>query len=284
IIATKSFPSLEQRPKSGMSSAVVHISARRPGSAERAPEEADASVQAAARAARRRSKALLSAVVVVLGALLGMVHLATVILKATAGSMPSLAALPIFALLAAIATAVGLSVSRRGFATLLGQLRRRPDSECEQIMIRLAIALVLCGYVTVSQSLAGYVSGAMQVSLVVLGAFEAASLGLLLWLVLRPTGISEARRVAGAILDYTTLFAALHLGDAVTAPLYGISLFITLGYGFRSGINYLLVSALLSAVSFGAVIATTPLWHNQGALSAGLWLALIAVPAYVSKL
>jgi two-component system, sensor histidine kinase RpfC len=268
-----------------MSSAVVNFTAKRPAGAPRAAEAAEASVeQAGKRAAPRRTKAILSAVVVVLGALLGMAHLLTVLGVAPAGDVHSYFALFILALLAPIALAVGLLVARRGFGTFLGQLRRRPDSECEQIMVRLAIALVLCGYVTVSQLLAGYTSEAMQVSLLVLGAFEAASLGLLLWLVLRPAGVSLPRRVAAAILDAVTLSAALHLGDDVTAPLYGIYLWVTLGNGFRYGTNYLLLSAVISAVGFGAVIATTPLWYQHPALAAGLWITLIVVPAYVAKL
>ena len=268
-----------------MDSAVVNFAARRSANAERVAEAAQASAeQSSARSAASRSKIVLTTAVVVLGALLGMVHLATVLSVAPAGHEHSLFALLILALLAPIAGAVGVLVSRRGFAALLAQLRRRPDSECEQIMIRLAIALVLCGYVTVSQLLAGYTSDAMQVSLLVLGAFEMASLGLLLWLVLRPVGVSVPRRIAGCILDVVTLSTALHLGDEVTAPLYGIYLWVTLGNGFRYGTQYLVLSAVISAVGFGITVAVTDLWYQHPALSFGLWITLIVVPTYVAKL
>lgn len=268
-----------------MSSAVANFTAKRPADASRAAEAAGASAdRAEKRAAPRRTKSVLAAVVTVLGALLGMAHLATVLGVAPAGHIHSYFALLILALLAPTAVAVGAVVARRGFASLLAQLRRRPDSECEQIMIRLAIALVLCGYVTVSQVLAGYTSEAMQVSLLVLGAFEAASLALLLWLVLQPLGVSVPRRIAACFLDAITLSTALHLGDEVTAPLYGIYLWVTLGNGFRYGTNYLLLSAVISALGFGATIATTPLWYKHPALAAGLWITLIVVPAYVAKL
>jgi len=268
-----------------MDSAVVNFAARRSANAERVAEAAQTSAeQSSARSAASRSKIVLTTAVVALGALLGMVHLATVLSVAPAGHEHSLFALLILALLAPIAGAVGVLVSRRGFAALLAQLRRRPDSECEQIMIRLAIALVLCGYVTVSQLLAGYISDAMQVSLLVLGAFEMASLGLLLWLVLRPVGVSVPRRVAGCFLDVVTLSAALHLGDEVTAPLYGIYLWVTLGNGFRYGTQYLVLSAVISAVGFGITVAVTDLWYQHPALSFGLWITLIVVPTYVAKL
>ncbi len=267
-----------------MSSAVVNFTAKHPAGAPRAAEAAEPSAEPAGKRAPRRTLTALSAAVTVLGAVLGMAHLATVLSLAPPGHVHSYTALLILALLAPIALAVGILVARRGFGTLLAQLRRRPDSECEQVMVRLGIALVLCGYVTVSQLLAGYTSEAMQVSLLVLGAFEAASLGLLLWMILSPAGVSLPRRVAAVVLDAVTLSVALQLGDEVTAPLYGIYLWVTLGNGFRYGTNYLLLSAVISAVGFGAVIATTPLWYQHPALAAGLWITLIVVPAYVSKL
>ncbi len=264
-----------------MSSAVVNFTAKRP--AARAAEAAAPS-SGAVPAKPRRVKAAVAGAVTVLGAVLGMAHLATVLFVAPAGHFHSYVALLVLALLGPTAIAVGVVVARRGFAALLGLIQRRPDSEYEQILVRLGIALVLCGYVTVSQLLAGYTSEAMQVSLLVLGAFEAASLGLLLWLVLQPMGVSVPRRIAAAFLDAITLSAALHLGDDVTAPLYGIYLWVTLGNGFRYGTNYLLVSAVISALGFGAVIATTPLWYQHPALAAGLWITLVVVPAYVFKL
>lgn len=266
-----------------MGSAVVNFTARTPAGAPRAAEAAEPS-SGAAPAKPRRVKGAIAAAIAALGAVLGMAHLATVLLVAPAGHVHSYLALLVLALLVPTAIAVGAAAARRGFAILLGLIQRRPDSEYEQIMVRLGIGLVLCGYVTVSQLLAGYTSEAMQVSLLVLGAFEAASLALLLWLVLQPRGVSVPRRIAAAFLDAITLSAALHLGDEVTAPLYGIYLWVTLGNGFRYGTNYLLVSAVISALGFGAVIATTPLWYQHPALAAGLWITLIVVPAYVFKL
>jgi two-component system sensor histidine kinase RpfC len=262
---------------------VVDFAARRPASASRPAEGPEASTDEAP-GRQPRTKAILSAVTVALGSLLGIAHLATVIGAAPLAHIHAFFALGILALLAPTAVAVGVVVARRGFGVLIGQLRRRPDSECEQIMIRLAIGLVLCGYVTVSQILAGYTSASMQVSLLVLGGFETASLALLLWLVLRPVGISVPRRVAASFLDAITLSAALHLGDNVTAPLYGIYLWVTLGNGFRYGTNYLLLSAVISALGFGVTIVTTPLWYEHPALAFGLWITLIVVPAYVAKL
>ena len=44
------------------------------------------------------------------------------------------------------------------------------------------------------------------------------------------------------------------------------------------------VSAALSLVSFGVVIAVTDYWRSQPALATGLWIALLLLPAYASTL
>jgi len=249
-----------------MSSAVVNFSTRRPAGASRAAAGAEPSASPDS-ARPRRSKAILATAVVVLGALLGIAHLATVLAVAPVTQAHGYFALAILALLAPIAVAVGVLVLRRGFGTLLGQLRRRADSECEQIMIRLAIALVLCGYVTVSQLLAGYTSEAMQVSLLVLGAFEAASLVLLLWLVLRPVGALNA---PVQVLGYAATMAVV----STVVPV-----FLTAEALRRVGANTVAIVGALGPVStialgwIGLEEAMTPLQLG------GVGLVLIGVLA-----
>jgi two-component system sensor histidine kinase RpfC len=74
------------------------------------------------------------------------------------------------------------------------------------------------------------------------------------------------------------------LGQETSAIFYPFYLWITLGMGFRYGRSYLRVSAVLSLVSFGAVIAVTDYWRSQPALATGLWIALLLLPAYASTL
>ena len=84
-----------------MTSAVVNFTGRRPASASRAAEGSEASADTSTkRSEPRRTKAILSAVVVVLGAILGIVHLATVLAVATAGHGHSYLAFLVLALLA----------------------------------------------------------------------------------------------------------------------------------------------------------------------------------------
>jgi two-component system sensor histidine kinase RpfC len=166
---------------------------------------------------------------------------------------------------------------------LARRLRDRPDSEHEQILIRVAIALGCLSYLWLAAQ--GDGEGAMLAQrcrplgiAYLIGALVL--LGHLLW---RP-GPRPARRYAGMGLDMLTLTMALTVGEETAAVFYPFYLWVTFGMGFRYGRRYLLVSALASLCSFALVIALTDYWRRQPALSAGLWFALLLLPAYAATL
>ena len=92
------------------------------------------------------------------------------------------------------------------------------------------------------------------------------------------------RRFVGMGLDMLVLSLGLLIGQGTAALFYPFYLWITLGMGFRYGRSYLLVSAVSSLLSFALVIAMTEYWRAQLALAAGLWLALLLLPAYALSL
>src|SRR3546814_2331234 len=92
------------------------------------------------------------------------------------------------------------------------------------------------------------------------------------------------RRPATMLVDIGFLSLFLHVGGEAVAFWYPIYLWVTFGNGFRYGVPSLIACALLSVVCFALVIVTTPTWRQHPAISAGLLLALIVLPAYVSTL
>ncbi|MDX1540693.1 MAG: ATP-binding protein, partial [Geminicoccaceae bacterium] len=169
----------------------------------------------------------------------------------------------------------------------MGELRRRlanrSDSEHEQVLVRLVVALIALAYLQGAAWSAGDGDSLAARCLPLAIGYVIGSLLLLGHLLLRPATF-PARRFAGMALDLSTLTAALVLGEATAAVFYPFYLWITLGMGFRYGRLYLFVSAVISLISFAAVIATTPYWHQQPALAAGLWAALLMLPAYAASL
>lgn len=158
----------------------------------------------------------------------------------------------------------------------------RADSEHEQLLVRIAIAhLIFLGLFVVA--LLGRAPEVIGVCLLIAAGYLAGSLALFGHLLWRPR-ISPARRYAGMLLDLTTLPTGMIIGGAVVAPLYPMFLWITFGMGFRYGQRYLLAAAVASLTGFALVIWLTDYWWTQPALSLGLWLALLVLPAYASSL
>jgi two-component system sensor histidine kinase RpfC len=167
-------------------------------------------------------------------------------------------------------------------AVLRRRLSGRPDTEHEQALIRIAIVALLLGPFALLAVLlpdpAGFDQGALLA-----GVYLLISLGYLAWIVADP-GVSRVRRVLGMITDHTALSLVVWQGDAWVGALYPIYLWITFGNGFRYGVPYLAAAAVFSGIVFAAAAWLNPFWHNYMALTIGLGLGLIVLPAYVASL
>jgi two-component system, sensor histidine kinase RpfC len=165
---------------------------------------------------------------------------------------------------------------------LRARLADRVDSEHEQIVVRDVIAVAIVVGLTVA-ALGEPPPAQVGTLLLIAGSYLLGALLLLAHLLYDPRA-RPARRYIGMLLDMLALTLVLLLGEETSAIFYPFYLWITLGMGFRYGRSYLRVSAALSLVSFGAVIAVSDYWRSQPALATGLWIALLLLPAYASTL
>lgn len=170
-----------------------------------------------------------------------------------------------------------------GLGALRTRLRARPDSEHEQVCIRVVIATIIFVSVGIAISRSGTPSEDHNYLLAISGSYLATAVLFLAHLLYRP-GISVPRRLLAMVTDLSTLSYFMHTGGEITSLWYPIYLWVTLGMGFRYGPRYLALSAALSTVGFLAVIGTTPFWRDQPELSAGLLVGLVVLPAYVKSL
>jgi two-component system sensor histidine kinase RpfC len=168
-------------------------------------------------------------------------------------------------------------------ASLRSRFARRPDSEHEQAIVRLAIVSVFLAYLFGLVSVSGSHAATVHTALwyVLLDAIVGAAI--LAWLIWKP-GVSHPRRVLGMLTDYGAMGAIMTLSGQELAPLYVIFMWVTIGNGLRYGPRYLLGAMALAGLSFLGVILTTPFWQHNQALSWGLLTGLIAIPAYLSSL
>lgn len=169
----------------------------------------------------------------------------------------------------------------RSFAALKQRLARRPDSEHGQAIVRLAIASLILSYLWGLQQFGDDANvGSM---LLVMAIETLVGFGLIAGIVIDP-GVSHVRRWVGMLADYTTLAVLMSLNAEALAPLYVITMWVTIGNGLRYGTVYLYSAVVLSSCSFMAVILANDYWRQQPYLAVGLWFGLIAIPGYLSSL
>lgn len=94
----------------------------------------------------------------------------------------------------------------------------------------------------------------------------------------------EERWLAAIILDVTMAFAVMLREPEGMSLFYPIILWMILGNGFRYGVRWLYIAAILSTLSFGFVVLSTPYWQHNLTLGLGLVLALLVIPGYCSTL
>ncbi|MFZ0791046.1 MAG: ATP-binding protein [Chromatiaceae bacterium] len=172
-------------------------------------------------------------------------------------------------------------------AQVIGHLARRfgqrSDSELEQALIRVGISLLIVAYLVLAPTGTGDERALREYGLWMMGVFLTFSL-IVLTAIVMWSRISPWRRVAGAVGDITVTSVALATLGEFAAPWWWIYLWVTFGNGFRFGLPYLYVSAILSCLGFGIVALVNPFWANHVGLTLGLLLSLIILPGYAAVL
>ncbi|HEY2346336.1 MAG TPA: ATP-binding protein [Xanthomonadaceae bacterium] len=163
------------------------------------------------------------------------------------------------------------------------RLRRRQDSEHQQIIVRLAITLLFFAYVFVTNAQTPRPLD-LTVLLYAVAAIELVSCVVLMGQVLRHPDASHPRRWVGMILDYSSISILMVVDGERTALLYVVLMWVTVGNGLRYGERYLRLAVVHAMVAFGLVMLLTPYWKANPYLGWGLWVGLVAIPLYLASL
>ena len=169
------------------------------------------------------------------------------------------------------------------FHYLKKKFAKRPDSEHEQAIVRLGIAALILAYLLGLQLQSGNKNDDGVFVIYVILA-ESLIGFFLLFAITRQPGVSHVRRCIGMVADYLTLAIFLSIKGEMLSPLYVVLLWVTIGNGLRYGTAYLFAAIGLSLAAFSYAIAVDPFWRVIPHLSAGLWIALIAIPVYLIPL
>ena len=194
---------------------------------------------------------------------------------------------PVIALLALTLVLLGpglaaIVVTVKGMATVGAALAAMRESEPQQAIVRIFFTGVVLAYLA---ALAGL--GVDTATLLPLLAVDVPGI-LVAWLLfvhlIADPPAAPARRLAAMLSDVVFVSVFLHVGAGYAAPWFAIYLWIIFGFGFRYGLRELAISAVLSVIAFGGVVATTPYWQARPAESAGVYVALALLPSYAATL
>jgi len=165
---------------------------------------------------------------------------------------------------------------------LTSRLSNRPDSEHRQVLVRIAITALFCGYLGWQVGDHDASSSLFVTWLILIGELLV-SFGLLAAILINP-GESHVRRWIGMLTDYSAIGAVMYMQGETASPLYSVYLWVTIGNGLRYGTRYLYSATALASVSFLVVVMLTPYWQSSVFLSWGLLAGLVAIPLYFAAL
>jgi len=172
---------------------------------------------------------------------------------------------------------------RRIHEALSGALRSEP-LEFSQILTRYAVGIAITLYIVLSHFLEQHESSSSTASVSLLMAVAwVVALGLLAHLAMFPER-RIARRTASICTDAFVVSLLIHYGERSAAIFFPVYLWVILGNGFRFGISYMCLSMAANGVSFIVMALMTPYWRQEWQFSAGLLVAIIAIPIYTSSL
>ncbi len=177
------------------------------------------------------------------------------------------------------------AASNRGLiAQLRDRLAKRPDTEHEAALFRIALAIIASIYMAVVATIENNIDVVMEWHIAALIVFITLfSLAIFIAIIAYPQ-ISVLRRIISMCADLGAATYALYfLGDIAT-PFFGLYLLNSIGNGFRYGARYLYMSAALGVAGLTLVVFSSEYWAAHRPLGVGLLIALIVLPLYMASL
>ncbi len=165
---------------------------------------------------------------------------------------------------------------------LKARFENRPDTEHEQVLVRIAITLVAGVYLSWF-ALFGESPKSVSHGLNTIGLYLLFSLAMMALIAYNP-GVSVSRRMTSMFGDMGMISYLLFYYGDIMAPLYIVYLWVSSGYGLRYGNRYLLASTILSALGFSLVLINNDYWLSNSSTGWGLWFGLIILPIYFASL
>lgn len=162
---------------------------------------------------------------------------------------------------------------------IINRLKNREDSEHGQALIKLTVGITWLVYVILASKLYTVAPEAIIISYL----YIFITFAIFVWIIINPK-IHHYRRLLGMSSDISFITSAMILTGEIGAPLFGVYLFMTFGYGFRYGNKYLFTSMLASVIGFYLVMTYSDYWQGKNFLGYGIIVTMIVLSTYASTL
>lgn len=159
---------------------------------------------------------------------------------------------------------------------------RENNSECEQALLRVFIALLIFIYLgyrffsapSSSESIPVFIfSGSW-----LLGSIAFAGI------VLASRKPSASKQFLAMVADISAVTVGMLITTETGVLFFGIYIWVTIGNGVRYGAGSLVRSQVMSIIGFSSVLLINHYWDGHGTFAAGLMLILLMIPLYTFKL
>jgi two-component system, sensor histidine kinase RpfC len=178
------------------------------------------------------------------------------------------------------------AVRGRTFRRIHEALRRALRSEpleFSQMLTRYAVGIAITVYAILSPVFERHEGSSTASITLLMSVAWTIALSLLAHLAIYPER-RIARRTVSICMDAFVVSLLIHYGERSAAIFFPVYLWVILGNGFRFGIQFMSLSMVANAASFIIMVLLTPYWRQEWQFSAGLLVALIAIPIYTSSL
>lgn len=163
------------------------------------------------------------------------------------------------------------------------RIASREDSEFVQSVLRLVMVLFMLGYFLTPYFRSHIEPEVLSIFYLLTGISLCICVLIIASTIIYNTA-SPTRRIVALIHDAACISITLLLGKAYTAPFAVLYLWVTVGNGFRYGVQYLFVSLFASLIGFGYVVFTSEYWRNEMLITMTVFAMLIMIPPYVALL
>ncbi|UGX85195.1 ATP-binding response regulator [Phyllobacterium meliloti] len=157
----------------------------------------------------------------------------------------------------------------------------RYDAERGQAISRIVTVPFIAAYIIIALSASERELNAVTIALLIYSVFYIPVSWFLLHNIVKRPGYNLKRRIFAMSNDYLAMTFAMAVGGAITAPVFAMVLWVTVGNGLRYGPRYLIAATVVALVALAATTYFNSFWRSEPYVVVTLVMTAILVPAYV---